>query len=420
MNHLEENKECFPETSEILKNSFYVDNCVTSVRNEDDLTRFIQEAKLLLSRACFDLRSWEYTRDLSRDEPTVPTSGRKTVQKVLSRCIRCKRYTSKKIESIPAPLPEDRVRETLIFEVTGVDLAGPLHLKDGEKAWILLFTCAVYRAIHLELIQSLSTNRFLLGFRRFVARRGRTRTIYSDNGTNFTGTNNLMGSLDWDKIVNDASVLRIQWKFNPPTAAWWGGFFESMIKMVKKLLRRVLGKASLHYEEMFTILCDVEANINSRPLNYLSEDPNDLIPLTPSMFIQETTKVGVPDLDTLDKKKPKGKESRQVEVGDIVIIESDIKKRLDWPLGLVIEVFTGKDGCIRVVKLKTASGELVRPVQRLYPLELDNDDPRFSSKVSKYVVHELKGALLKTEDWCIRWRVSINTEKAHAILFRKG
>ncbi|XP_055932051.1 uncharacterized protein LOC129962330 [Argiope bruennichi] len=110
-----------------------------------------------------------------------------------------------------------------------------------------------------------------------------------------------MGSLDWDKIVNDASVLRIQWKFNPPTAAWWGGFFESMIKMVKKLLRRVLGKASLHYEEMFTILCDVEANINSRPLNYLSEDPNDLIPLTPSMFIQETIKVGVPDLDTLDK-----------------------------------------------------------------------------------------------------------------------
>ncbi|GFU75377.1 integrase catalytic domain-containing protein [Trichonephila clavipes] len=99
--------------------------------------------------------------------------GKKTVQRVISKCLRCKRNAAKRIESIPAPLPEDRVREALVFEITGVDLAGPLHLKGGKKAWIFLFTCAVYRAIHLELIQSLSTNRFLLEFRRFIARRER-------------------------------------------------------------------------------------------------------------------------------------------------------------------------------------------------------------------------------------------------------
>ncbi|GBM49075.1 hypothetical protein AVEN_266436-1 [Araneus ventricosus] len=108
---------------------------------------------------------------------------------VLSRCIRCKRCTTKKIESIPAPLSEECVREALVFEITGVDLAGRLHLRDGKKAWILVFTCAVYRAIHLELIQNLSTNGFLLGFRRFITRRGWLKTMYSYKGTNFAGAN---------------------------------------------------------------------------------------------------------------------------------------------------------------------------------------------------------------------------------------
>ncbi|XP_035223244.1 uncharacterized protein LOC118195995 [Stegodyphus dumicola] len=101
--------------------------------------------------------------------------GRKTIQRVITKCFRCRRYSSKKMETEPAPLPEDRVWDAFVFEVTGGDLAGPLHLKDGSKSWILLFTCAVYRAIHLELIQSLYTNAFLLGLRRFIARRGKPK-----------------------------------------------------------------------------------------------------------------------------------------------------------------------------------------------------------------------------------------------------
>ncbi|GFV91724.1 pro-Pol polyprotein [Trichonephila clavipes] len=175
--------------------------------------------------------------------------------------------------------------------------------------------------------------------------------------------------------------------------------------MVKKLLRRVLGKAPLYYEEIFTILCDIEATINSRPLNCLPENPNDLTLLTSSMFIQETRKVGVPDLDNLDTiniskryqyqqalqdnlrkrfrdeylsmlvQRPNRSEARHVKLRDIVIVGSDTKKRLDWPLGKIIGVFPGKDGCTRVVKLKTAGGEIVGSVQRLFPLELNNDDP---------------------------------------------
>jgi hypothetical protein len=135
--------------------------------------------------------------------------GRKTVRGVLSNCVRCRRYSAKSIETPPPPLPEDRVNDALIFEVTGVDVMGPLYLKGGEKTWILLFTCAVYRAVHLELITSLSTPEFLLGLRRFVARRGRPRVIYSDNGTNFVGAENLLKTLDWELIAQKFSVQRI-------------------------------------------------------------------------------------------------------------------------------------------------------------------------------------------------------------------
>lgn len=96
-----------------------------------------------------------------------------------------------------------------------------------------------------------------------------------------------MKSINWEKISSDASILRIQWKFNPPTAAWWGGWWERIVQMIKRLLRRVLGKASLVYEEMLTILCDVEAVLNAKPFTYISEDSKDLFPLSPSMFIQD-------------------------------------------------------------------------------------------------------------------------------------
>ncbi|XP_042910984.1 uncharacterized protein [Parasteatoda tepidariorum] len=341
--------------------------------------------------------------------------GRKTVQRILKRCIRCKRYSSKKLETVPASLPKDRVRDALVFEVTGVDLAGPLYLKNGDKVWILLFTCAVYRAIHLELIQSLSTDRFLLGLRRFIARRGRPRTIYSDNGTNFVGAVNLMASIDWSKIVQESSILRIQWVFSPPEAAWWGRFWERMVQMVKNLLRRVLGKASINFEELSTVLCDAEAVINSRPLNYLSEDPEDLTPLTPAMFLQDVQTVGVPDLDNLDSvnlakrcryqqklredlrkrfreeylsmlihRQENKKPIKRIQIGDVVLIECD-KRRLDWPMGRVVEVFPGKDNSVRVVKLKTGKGELIRPVQRLHPLELDFTNEIFNREPFKQV-----------------------------------
>ncbi|UYV82773.1 hypothetical protein LAZ67_22000808 [Cordylochernes scorpioides] len=193
-------------------------------------------------------------------------NSRRTIRNEIRPCARCRRFRAQPCYVEEGPLPKDRVRVGPAFDVTGVDMTGRLHLKGNKKYWIAIFTCATYRAIHLELCTSLTTETFIGAMRRFVARRGRPSTIYSDNGLNFVGCKNLFSSLDWNKIVEYGAINRISWKFNPPTACCWGGFWERMIWIVKQLLGSVLGSARVTNEELQTVLCDVEAVMNNRPL----------------------------------------------------------------------------------------------------------------------------------------------------------
>ncbi|XP_054721262.1 uncharacterized protein LOC129231039 [Uloborus diversus] len=329
--------------------------------------------------------------------------SRKTIRNVIRKCVKCQKFDRPKLEVEPGIPPEDRVREAAVFEVTGVDLAGPLYLKDGSKCWIVLFTCAIYRAVHLELVTSLSTEAFMQSFRRFISRRGRPYIVYSDNGSNFVKTRSALSRNDWNAIAAEAADQKIHWKLNPPSAAWWGGWWERLVRMVKQLLRRSLGRASLNYEELSTILCDCENILNSRPITYVSEDVKDPQPLTPLMFLQELPSSGVPDLDEVDSKELgrraryrqrlrrdvrnrfrkeylgqlrqfalKKRKSDPVKIGDIVLLEDMTRKRINWPLAKVVEIFPGKDDIVRLAKVKTENGMLLRPVQRLYPLEINS------------------------------------------------
>ncbi|XP_031337212.1 uncharacterized protein LOC116166396 [Photinus pyralis] len=324
--------------------------------------------------------------------------GRRTIKSAISRCVVCRRQNAKPFVVRTPPLPVDRVRDANAFEVTGVDLAGPLYLKTGEKVWVCLFTCAVYRAVHLEICTALSVVSFMQALRRFIARRGRPKTIYSDNGTNFVGTENAFSRVNFEEIAESSGIERIQWRFNPPTAAWWGGFWERLVGVLKQLLRKVLGRSSLDYESLMTVMCDCEAVINSRPL-ICSDDAKDLVPLTPMMFLRDQVESGVSDCDEVDQKTLsrkvvyrqklvadlrrrfrneylgqlklwfKGRCNRQVRVGDIVLVGNDKDKRVNWPLGRVVTLLPGKDGNKRLVRVITERGQLLRPVQRLYPLE---------------------------------------------------
>ncbi|BES99536.1 Retrotransposon protein [Nesidiocoris tenuis] len=331
--------------------------------------------------------------------------GRRTINSILSKCLACKRQSVKPAQPEPAPLPRYRITNTDVFGVTGIDLTGPLFLRGGTKIWIAIFTCATYRAVHLELVESLSTTAFMFALRRFIARKGRPTTIYSDNGTNFVGTANALASLDWNVIVAESSVQKIRWNFNPPAAPWWGGWWERLIGILKGLLRRNLGNSVLRLEELSTLLCECESVMNSRPLTYSSDRANELIPITPAHFLKNICTEETTDLDEVDANhlntrlrllnstrqnlksrfrkeylsflvhQGKRQSPKVIKVGDIVLIGDDSTKRINWPLGRVSEVFVGQDGVVRVAKVKTLKGEYTRPIQNLYMLEINNESP---------------------------------------------
>jgi hypothetical protein len=357
--------------------------------------------------------------------------AKKLVKEVISKCVTCKRHKTRSVEVPFAPLPRERVTQTKVFQVSGVDYAGPLYLKSKGKAWIVLFTCAVYRAVHFELVQSLTTEAFIQALRRFIARRGRVSILYSDNGKNFVGTNNKLKALEWDKIVTYSTAQKITWKFIPPTAAWWGGWWERMVGMLKKLLRRILGKSVVDYEELLTILCDCESVINDRPLTYIHDDPAELVPLTPAMFIHGDGNSETPDLDCVDRSSlikrikylqklrenlkqrfrneylallvHKGvRRNDVISIGDIVLIGHDNVRRIDWPLGIVLELYPGKDNIPRVARLRTAQGERIRPFQRLYPLEVsaktDFDILKKASRKTDLTVENIRNISVESSD----------------------
>lgn len=229
--------------------------------------------------------------------------AKKAVKRIIKKCTICIRFSRLPATVPAAPLPENRIKNAKVFEITGIDLAGPLYLKSNEKQWIVIFTCAVMRAVHLELVAKIDTEEFILALARFIYRRGRPTVIYTDCGTNFISSANLFGKIDWNRVNNDLRVQRITWIFNPPASPWWGGFWERLIRIVKEYLRKLLGHNKLTKTELETSVCFVESLMNDRPLTYVSDDPDDLIPLTPAAFLRDIGQSEFPEIEEINGRK---------------------------------------------------------------------------------------------------------------------
>lgn len=205
-------------------------------------------------------------------------------------------------------LPAARIQPQRPFLTSGVDFASPLKLRAAKgrgrashKGYICLFVCTATRAVHLEAVSDLTTAAFLAAFKRFVSRQGRCATLLSDNGTNFKGADRELQSLFQQasefyrgcgaKLAEDGT----EWRFIPPSAPHFGGLWEAGVRAVKYHLHRVIGEQTLTYEELSTLLCQVEACLNSRPLSAMSNDPKDFTALTPGHFLMGEALVSVPE-----------------------------------------------------------------------------------------------------------------------------
>ncbi|KAG5872348.1 hypothetical protein JTB14_017032 [Gonioctena quinquepunctata] len=153
--------------------------------------------------------------------------------------------------------------------------------RESTKSCISIFVCFATEAIHLELASDLLTDSFLAAVRRFIAHRGRCTELFSDCGSNFVGANEEIINL----FKNAAESVAIEWCFNPPPAPHFNGSAEAKEKAVKTHLKRVRGDQILTFEELYTVLVQVESLPNSRPLCPSSSDPNDLSISTPGYFL---------------------------------------------------------------------------------------------------------------------------------------
>lgn len=327
---------------------------------------------------------------------------RSAIRYICNKCQWCRTY-----RGIPSKIPlgdlpaERQAHNQPPFTATAVDYFGPMHVVVGrrrEKRWGALYTCLTTRAVHLEVVTSLSASSMIMSLRRMMARRGTPTVIYSDNATNFVGAETeiaeALQSNDHD-LKDFASRKLITWKKIPPGAPNMGGAWERMVRSVKAALKVTLKEKSPPDDVLHTLLLEAEHVINSRPLTPVN--PNlDEEALTPNHFLIGRSSGMSPmgsfkdtpsDAHTwkaaqalaesfwvrwtteyrplLMPRSGLNSQHKNIKVGDIVIICDGTMPRGVWPRGEVVKVHPGPDGRVRITEIRTAAGFLRRPASRL-------------------------------------------------------
>ncbi|XP_011859476.1 PREDICTED: uncharacterized protein LOC105556968 [Vollenhovia emeryi] len=346
-------------------------------------------------------------------------SARSLIKSHIRRCVKCSKHSAKNPTQLMGDLPSPRVNPSPPFSHTGIDYAGPMLItpfvgrgQRGSKHYVAVFVCLATKAIHLECVEDYSTEGFLAAFHRVVSRRGLPSDMYSDNGTNFQGADRELQrsfrALKRDPFLK--SVLAndgVTWHFVPPAAPHFGGLWEAGVKSLKHHLKRVVGARTLSRSEFATLLCKIEACLNSRPISPLRDDPSDLTVLTPGHFLIGRPLTSVPEESLLEinanrlsrwqhvqrmveqiwrswssdylhslQQRVKWTESHDnVKVNELVFLKNNLLPPSKWELARILKVHPGLDGRVRVVTVRTANSELKRPITKICPLPASINSP---------------------------------------------
>ncbi|XP_062703824.1 uncharacterized protein LOC134286256 [Aedes albopictus] len=345
-----------------------------------------------------------------------PTNARNLARKICHQCVDCFRSKPKVQEQLMADLPAVRVNPSAVFWKVGVDLCGPFYIKypirrsPAVKSYVAIFVCLATKAVHMEIVADLSTQAFLAAFRRFVACRGKPHTVMCDNATNFVGANRELEDLRRQfldqqfqrTITRSAEDDGIRFNFIPARSPNFGGLWEAAVKSFKGHFRRTIGTRQLSYDELNTIVQQVAAILNSRPLTPLSNDPDDFSALTPGHFligrpltaVPEPDLQGIPEnrlavwqrsqefvqrlwqtwkthyLSDLHNRTKWTKQRDNLKIGTMVLVKEDNLPPQRWQLGRVAEIFPGSDGNVRVVTVRTKDGSFKRGISKICVLPI--------------------------------------------------
>ncbi|XP_015119829.1 uncharacterized protein LOC107043042 [Diachasma alloeum] len=287
----------------------------------------------------------------------------------------------------------------------GVDYAGPFAILKWRptnaqpgSVHIAVFVCFTTSAVHLEVVNRQTTDAFLGAYKRFTGSRGIPAVMYSDNTTTFVGAADQLerlyhqASKENQRVQAALATNGTQWSFSPPRAPHFGGKWEAAVKSKKHHLKRVLGTTTLTFEELNTVLVQIEACLNSRPICPMSDDPEDLQVLTPGHFLIGEPLQIVPGSSYVDENPLKmrrwnlvtrivqqfwsrwSKECLQryqaiykwktrqqnIEVGNMVLMVDDNLPPAQWPIARVIATRPGADGLTRVATVRTSKAEVGR------------------------------------------------------------
>ncbi|XP_058509227.1 uncharacterized protein LOC131475275 [Solea solea] len=339
----------------------------------------------------------------------------------LHQCVTCRKLRRVTEEQRMADLPSERVDPSPPFTYCGMDCFGPFLTKHGrkvQKRYGLLFTCLCCRAIHIEMLDDMSTDAFINGLRCFIAIRGAVRQLKSDQGSNFIGAKNELNEalrqVDTNRLTTFLADRQCDFSMNAPHSSHVGGVWERQIRTVKNVLRSTLSLSPgrLDDSSLRTFFYEAMAIVNSRPLTVDNlSDPKSPEPLTPNHLLTMKSITALPPpgrfiredmyarkrwrhvqylseqfwsrwrkeyLFNIATRQRWHTPRRNLKVGDIVMEKADDLPRNEWKLAKVIETVTDTDGLVRKVKIRVGDQKMgkeghrsgkpsivERPVQKL-------------------------------------------------------